>query len=344
MTGGVLAMLGAMTPAERAKGRYMRAPDGHEGGDTGGGDDPRDPAEVADGGAGGGSGDAAGAGDAPGSDAGGDAPGGEGSPWWGDQLSSDPPDHKTMADAQWMANKGFGDLQSVVKGYRALEARRSETVAVPGEDATDEHKAAYRKAIGVPDDAAGYEAVSLIPDGWEADLSMIEPLAQAAHEAGISKAGFEAIVKPYVERVVEDHHALVAAQDNERASVFQEWGAQKDQNVMLMKSGFEAFGLSADDVQAMQTALADGGTKKMMALGLKLGQLSGEDGFVSGAPKSFGIAPEAARAELERLENDREFYNKLKSGDATAKARHERLLAVIAADDERKARAAAAIS
>ncbi len=261
-------------------------------------------------------------------------------PWYGEL--SDEGDDKRPGDATWLKNKGYDGPAALIKAHRELESKLAgdKRIEIPGEDASDDQKAANRAAIGVPAKAEDYPID--IPEGWEADLALLNPVREAAFAAGVPASGMAAIVEAFKGKVMADHNALVDAQNAEREAVFKEWGAQKDQNLALVQRGLKAFGLTADKIQAMQSSLGAGGTKEMLELGLKLGQLSGEDGFIPGAQKSFGISAAEARVEMQRLEKDGEFIAKLRANDSTAKARHERLLAVISQDDERQRREQAA--
>lgn len=281
-------------------------------------------------------------GDASGGADGGKSGGGdEPAPWYG-TLSTERSDDKTLADAEWMKNKGYADPAAMVKAMRSLETRlgSDKRIEIPGEDATDEQRAAFRAAIGVPESADGYTFD--VPKGWEADMALIGKLREVAFASNTPLSSWQAQTAALRDVIMDQHNQQVAAHDAEKDAVEKEWGAQADQNTELYKRGMEAFGFDVDRLEALQIAMGEGGTRFLMELGLKLGRLSGEDGFIEGGRKSFGIPVEQARAELERLEKDRDFIAKLKARDKDAKARHERLVAIISADDERKQRQAAA--
>lgn len=75
---------------------------------------------------------------------------------------------------------------SMAKAIQDL--RSSDRVRVPGDDASDEEKAEFRKAIGVPETPEGYEYQP--PDDLEAtdaDKALVEKLVPAAHASGIPK-------------------------------------------------------------------------------------------------------------------------------------------------------------
>src|SRR3546814_19750509 len=51
----------------------------------------------------------------------------------------------------------FTSPAEVVKSYAALQSRLGRSVVKPGPDAAPEELAAYRRQLGVPESAAGYE-------------------------------------------------------------------------------------------------------------------------------------------------------------------------------------------
>lgn len=319
-----------MTRSERRLGRFLRAPEGHDGDGGAGGEGDAGDGEPGDGGAGAGGGAAGALGD--------DGKGGD--PWFAG-LPDEQADEKSLSDLAWAKNKNYADLPSMVKAMRGLEAKLASAkgIEVPGEDATPEQIAAFHRAIGAGEkvDDYGFD----VPEGFEADLAILEPLRASALKAGMPVGAFKALANDYAQLMADQHNAMVTAANAERDAVFGEWGAQKDENLTLFKRGMEAFGFDPAKAERLEMALGEGGTKFLFELGLKLGRLSGEDGFIAGAPKSFGIAPEQARTELARLEKDKDFVNALQKKDPAVVARHNRLIEVIAADDARKQKEAA---
>lgn len=338
LAGGTGLALVMMTEAERRAGRFLRAPD-HDGAAGGGDGEGGDGGEAAAGGAGaGGAGSGADTGGGAGGDgagSGGDGgDGGAGASWF-DGLSDTNGDDKRLSDLAWMKNKNYADLSTAVAAMRGLESKLAQKgVVVPGDDASDEEKAAYRKATGVPDAVAGYEDPK-IPDGFEADVALLAPLKELALAGGIPAPMFKALAQGLVDAQLVQVNAEIAAHDKQRDAVFAEWGAQKDHNTALFQRGMEAFGIDAEKAVALQRVM---GSDWVMKHGLKLGQLSGEDGFIPGGRKSFGIAPAEARTRLNQLERDKGFHERLAAKDPAAVAEHERLIAVIDQDEQDKAR------
>ncbi len=154
--------------------------------------DPEDPArkfllfaEAGEGeGEGGGSGNAEGAGDAGGEGQGkGAAEGGEGegraaAGKGAGNGAADPADWRASiedADLRTVAER-FDSPTSMTKAVADLRKRESNSIRIPGKDASDEDTAAYRKALGVPEAVEGYEFTA--PEGK--DFSDADKAFQAA--------------------------------------------------------------------------------------------------------------------------------------------------------------------
>lgn len=65
--------------------------------------------------------------------------------------------HSMLGDfAKDPAFKDFKDVGSLAKSYKETKSLVGQKLGIPGADATPESKAAFYKALGVPDDVAGY--------------------------------------------------------------------------------------------------------------------------------------------------------------------------------------------
>jgi hypothetical protein len=345
-------VLGTMTPAERAKGRYMRAPDGHEGGGGDGGAAAALAAAAAAGGDGGGGDGGAGGGDGGGGDGGAGGGGGaEADPEWLGQFSAEGGDAENPSNRDWLKSKGFKSLDDVAKSYRAAERAIHDkgAISVPGEGAKPEEISAFHKAIGVPEKADGYEFA--LPDGVtqeDLELDMISPLREVALKAGVPAKGFAALAEATVAAQLEQLGAMKVAEDGD----FSEWkkaqGDQANAKLADANNAMRHLGLSPIDVQAMQRGyfMTTGkpGSAKVMDMLAKLGAGMAEDLLVNpgDSKRRFGISGAEAQAEIDKLVVDAEFGKKLEAKDPDAVARWTRLNAAVAAERDRQNAAARA--
>ncbi|HWT07931.1 MAG TPA: hypothetical protein VN329_02130 [Roseomonas sp.] len=80
----------------------------------------------------------------------------------------------------WDAETGQIRVDALVKSYRELEKRLSQRIAPPGDDAPEEERIRFRRAIGVPD----------APDGYAIEAKHELCCADDAINARLHQAGF----------------------------------------------------------------------------------------------------------------------------------------------------------
>lgn len=104
-------------------------------------------------------------------------------PAWHDSLPDD-----LRADLSVQQYVERNDLPGLVKSYvHAQKSLGQKPIGIPGENATDEERAAFAKAFGVPDEADGYEIK--LPDGYEPsefEKQQHPEIQKLFHEAGLS--------------------------------------------------------------------------------------------------------------------------------------------------------------
>jgi hypothetical protein len=121
--------------------------------------------------------------------------------------------------AEQAQDDGDLDLLSVDDadvGDDAGDAEGAETTVKalgPGEDATDEEIATWRKEHGVPDDAAGYAPTV---EGVEWDQEALTPILQIAHEHNLPSKPVADALAAYAKRV-QAQQAAIKQRDAENA-------------------------------------------------------------------------------------------------------------------------------
>ena len=160
-------------------------------------------------------------------------------PTWAAQLPKD-----LQSDEALTKFATIGDLW---KGYRDLEGKVGKSIAVPGENATAEELAAYRKAIGVPEKPEDYKLEAKdLPEGVKLDEKLTAEFRAKAHELGMSQAGAEKLFAWYNQQVVGSLKASVESQkatvEAWQKTVRDQWGQNYEPNVRLARRAFAAFG------------------------------------------------------------------------------------------------------
>jgi hypothetical protein len=272
------------------------------------------------------------------------AGGGDGGqdPDWYDQISADVPEGESASLRDWLKSKGVKDINGLTKSYRDAEKglRDSGRIKVPGEGATDEERASFHKAIGVPDDVTGYEVkMPETTGGLELDSDMVGKLADIAHKSGVPKGGFEAIANAYVESQVAAHLERVQREDQGRDAILTEWGASKDQKIAEANAAMRTLDLSKSDVAAMQAALGTpdkAGSARVLEILQKIGAGIAEDVLSTGGSGRFGITASEARGQLDTMKADPEVGAKAMQPGTPENLRWNRLLEIIGAEEARK--------
>ena len=269
----------------------------------------------------------------------GDQGGGDGGadPDWYGSLSVDTGEGETASHRDYVKSKGFKDLDGLVKAYRSAEKGLHESgrIKVPGEGASAEDIAAFNKAIGVPDTPEGYQVT--LPEtngGLELDNDMIGKLAGIAHQAGLPKAGFEAVVNAYVAHQVDEHIAEVKRQDDLTQAKIAEWGADKDAKLADCQAAMRGLNIDRAMIAQLQNAW---GSDKALDFLAKIGGGIAEDRLITGGSGRFGISAAEAQAEINKMKGDPEIQNKIMQPNSPERQRWDRLNDMIDAENKRNA-------
>lgn len=112
---------------------------------------------------------------------------------------------------------------------------------VPGDDATDEDRAAFRAAIGVPEKAEAYFEGLELPEGYTPPAY----LAEAALAADIPVASLQAILKADAENTASYMADLEAAAKKERQdnadALKKDWGKDTAKNITVTNRAVQKF-------------------------------------------------------------------------------------------------------
>lgn len=195
----------------------------------------------------------------------------------------------------------FTTPADMAKSALDLRQKLSKAITVPGEDASDEDRAKFRKAVGVPDSPDGYEVK--IPDNLPDDVKAaqqseqargrIDEFRKAMHDAGAPKGAAEAALGLFFRFLGEDATALNGnnerARDAADAAIRKEWGRDYDGNNNAAQAAFREFAddkvnselghfvyMGPDEARRGLPANADPGLLGMFA---KVGRRMSEDGF-----------------------------------------------------------------
>lgn len=274
-------------------------------------------------GAGGGNGAAGGQGEGAGAEGGDEGAGGGGElPDWFAQISDKAGEGETASNRDWLASKGFKDLDGLVKSYRETESayRNGGRINVPGENAKPEEIAAFRTAIGVPEKPDGYEISG--PEGVQLNEPLIAALRDSAVKHGAPKGAFEGLVGDFIKLQMDEAAAESARQDGLASEWMKAQGAKADEQLAHVNTAARSLGLNKTDMAGLRNGL---GADRALGLLAKLGAGMAEDIMLTGGSNRFGVTGAEAQAEIDKLKLDADFQAKVMIKGSPERARWERL-------------------
>ncbi len=181
-----------------------------------------------------------------------------------------------------------GDFVKTALGFKseseALKTKLGDAIFKPGENATDEEKTAYYKALGVPEKPTDYEFAKA--EGIETDPKMVEWAQGLFKKANLTKeqgqlisAEWNGFVKGLTDAQVEANKAeevkIEAARNEAETKLKTEWGAEYDGNVEFVKRGFKKF--SNEEFNAFVDRTGIGNDPGFIKFIYNVGKTMGED-------------------------------------------------------------------
>lgn len=161
---------------------------------------------------------------------------------WEDGVFDRLPENLRDARATLEKYPGFPDLVKAHMGLRQRLGKGADAVLVPGQDASPEEVAAYRKAIGAPDAPEGYTLKpEKLPEGvaWNDDLA--KPFAAIAHKHNISQAAMQELVAENLRQQTLQGETVGKMVEERRAEnlgkLKEAWGQSFDKNLDLARRG-----------------------------------------------------------------------------------------------------------
>ena len=248
-------------------------------------------------------------------------------PDWYGNLSADVGEGEAASNRDYVKAKGFKDLDGLTGAYRSLEKQFHDKgmVKVPGEGATAEETAAFRKAIGVPDSVEGYafegpkdEAGNPLPlaDG------LISAVLQSALKNGLPADPVKAMLAEVITADLDQQRAALNDQQVEARAWIKEQGAAGAAKLAAINTAARVIGLSDDEVLAARSVW---GAKRAMEVFAKLGDGLSEDVMLTGGKARFGVTGAEAKAQLQSRMSDKAWAGKAATPGTPENAEYVRL-------------------
>jgi hypothetical protein len=225
----------------------------------------------------------------------------------------------------WAQNKNFPGIKEALASQRGLETLLGrDKLPLPKDDKDAEGWDRVYKALGRPDDAAGYGLDKL--EG--ADPAFAGEAARWFHEAGLSERQAKALSGRWNEFMDKSIAAQQAEREQqqkaEMADLRTEWGQNFDTRAEEARRATKALGLTRDQLSALEGAV---GTKAFLQMFSRIGSHFAEDKFEGGegGSRGFSMSIEQAQARIKTLMADTEWAKSYLAGDANKRAEMERL-------------------
>lgn len=264
-------------------------------------------------------------------------------PIWAGMNSNDANDEKAQLFGH-VKNKGWDGKSPSEAAFEAAKAHREaeRLLGMPKEqvfkwpkDAADKDGwAALNTKLGVPAKAEEYDFSAVkFADGSDLDDEFVNTMRATLHENGVPKTAAPEVVKgivKWMEGVEQSEtaakQAAVAAGRDELA---RSWGGNAEANKFIAQQAVAKLGLTPDFVQKIENEAGYAATMQTL---LKLGQMMGEDKFVSNQNSNAPgvLTREQAGERLAELKRDAGWVKKINDGDHKANDEFNALTRIIA--------------
>lgn len=156
------------------------------------------------------------------------------------------------------------------------------SLAIPGDNATDEEKAAFRKALGVPESPDNYELEhGELPEGMSKDEAFETWFRETAHDLGLSKTQAKILFDKYSnrlsERFTEVANARKAAKQKTEETLIEKLGSKEEYDATLARArrAVRVFGSEEFDKFLEDTGLTN--DPRMIVFMAQLGKTISDD-------------------------------------------------------------------
>lgn len=203
--------------------------------------------------------------------------------------------------------ESFRDIGSLAKSYvetkKLVGSKTEGMVKVPGEGATPEERAAFHKAIGVPEAPTAYKITrpeSALDGTWDEHAEA--DFLTRAHQAGLTQAQVSQVVDWYGKFIAGQ---LTKAQQEAQATATrlkEEWGPNYDPMVGRANRAVQEFG--GDEVVDFLAKTGLGRHPLMVKTFAKIGNALVEHGALA-ASGPAGMTAAEAQAKIDEIRRDK---------------------------------------
>jgi len=199
-------------------------------------------------------------------------------PTWMSQLPDDLKKNEQLSQ--------FGTLGDFGKKYLEVSKNTEGAVKIPGEDATDEERAAFYNKIGRPEVADKYELINPeLPEGMKINTELGVSFRDFAHKTGLTqkqaKAAFEFYNNHMISQFSEMQKARQEAVVKGGEALKTEWGTAFDRNMEVVRRTYEKFG--NEEFTKFMDDSGMGNNPIILKTFLEIGKATLDDSFLEGS-------------------------------------------------------------
>lgn len=181
----------------------------------------------------------------------------------------------------------YASIGELGKAYLEAERKLGESVRLPGKDATEEERAAYRKAAGIPDKPTDYKLEKAkAPTGFDYPEAMEASLRELAHKVGLTQDQAAQIHRWHqLQRLTEVETAAKAVKatlEQTEAELRAELRGNYDLEMGYMQRGVQRY--FTPEIADLFTKTGLGNDKRIIRMFAKIGRDTAEHPFVEGKP------------------------------------------------------------
>lgn len=249
---------------------------------------------------------------------------------WRGSLPEDLRAHPALTDIRDVSGlaKSFVHAQSMIG---------ADKIVLPKADASPAEMADFYNKLGRPGAADGYKFSETTVEGAPKDEATQKWARDIFHKHGLTQKQADGLYQDYVAKVGGDMKSMQEARSAQREQALEqlrgEWkGNEFDVNVQLAQRAVKTFG--SEDLVKYLNESGEGDNPMLIKLFANIGKQLGEDQAFGGRSSQSGFVagPEAAKAEIGKLQTDTDFQKAYMNRDAPghkeAVERMERLFKV----------------
>lgn len=212
---------------------------------------------------------------------------------WQDRLPTEYDPYKaTLANF----NTFDGMTKALADNMKAARSKTEGFVKVPGEGATPEEIAMFRKGLGVPEKPEDYglKAPEKLPPGVQFDEKTASEFSKLAHELGLTKAQVAKLSDWQVQQLggqtsktQQEQQAFI---DGEKAKIQQAFGSNLEKRMVDAKRAAMTLGLDPESPLFQ--------TSEMVIAMAKFTDMVSEDKLVSSSAAEKNLTPSTAATDI----------------------------------------------